>query len=203
MRTKNETIGQKSLSFIEQARRAQIVACAIETIADLGYSQASLARIGQRAKVSKGVITYHFANKEELLQAVVDEVLGQFAAFVTARITDEQPWEALRMFLQANAEFLKAHRAHLLTLFEIAHHARDLTLHSTNHAGDTERIAQVLTEGQHQGIFRNFDVRIMATSILVLRDSLIAQSAKHPNLDIDHYIQEMIGLIEHGVRRYS
>jgi TetR/AcrR family transcriptional regulator, fatty acid metabolism regulator protein len=203
MRTKNETVDRETLSFIEQARRGQIIACAIETIAELGYGQASLAQIGKRAKISKGVITYHFASKEELMQAVIDEVFGQFAAFVVARITDEQPWEVLRTFLQANAEFLKAHRTQLITLFEIAHHAHDRTLRGYNRAGDVEHIAQVLAEGQQQGIFRNFDVQIMASSILALRDSLIAQSAKHPDLDIDHYVQEIIGLVDHAVRRSS
>jgi AcrR family transcriptional regulator len=36
-------------SFTAQARRAQIVRAAIETIAELGYGQASFARIAERA----------------------------------------------------------------------------------------------------------------------------------------------------------
>ncbi|NJO81890.1 MAG: TetR/AcrR family transcriptional regulator [Blastochloris sp.] len=199
MRTKK----QGSFSFIKQARRAQIIAYAIETIAEVGYAQASLAQIGQRAKISKGVITYHFVSKEALMQAVVNDVLGRFATFVTARVTDNQPWEAIRTFLQANADFLKAHRAHLLTLFEIIHHARDIILNRATHTEDIERLAQVLRQGQQQGMFRPFDVRIMATSILALRDSIITQSAKDSDIDIDQYVQEIIGLIDHAVRQAS
>lgn len=160
-------------------------------------------QIGQRAKISKGVITYHFANKEELMQAVIDEVFNQFAAFVTARVTGDQPWEVLRTFLQANADFLKAHRKQLLTLFEIANNAHDLTIQGYNQELDIERIAKLLSEGQRQGVFRDFDAWIMATSILALRDSLIAQSARHADLDIDHYSQEVIMLVDHAVRRHS
>jgi TetR/AcrR family transcriptional regulator, fatty acid metabolism regulator protein len=203
MRTKNGMSGRDSLTFIEQARRAQIIASAITTIAELGYGQASLAQIGQRAKISKGVITYHFASKEALIQAVIDEVYGQFAAFVVARIRDDQPWEVLRSFLQANADFLKAHRTHLLALFEIAHHAHDFAWHSYNPASDVEHIAQVLAEGQQQGVFRHFDLRIMASSILVLRDSIITHAAKDPDLNIDHYVQEIIELVDHAVRQAS
>ncbi|MBV9802070.1 MAG: TetR family transcriptional regulator, partial [Solirubrobacterales bacterium] len=60
-----------SRTFIEQARRAQIVGVAIDTIAELGYAQASLARIAERAGISKGVIAYHFAGKEDLIAEVV------------------------------------------------------------------------------------------------------------------------------------
>jgi len=203
MRTKNKTEGQATTSFIEQARRAQIIACVIDTIAELGYEQASLAQVGQRAKISKGVITYHFASKEVLMQAVVDEVFGQFAAFVTARVPDDQPWDMLRAFLQANADFLKTHRKQLLALFAISRNAHDLTLQGYSPELDIERIAALLTEGQRQGTFRDFDARIMATSILALRDSLIAQSAKQADLDIDHYIHEIISLIDHAIRQSS
>ncbi|WP_338106680.1 TetR/AcrR family transcriptional regulator [Psychrobacillus psychrodurans] len=67
MSKKNKSTNQKEMSFIEKARRNQIVECAIETIAEIGYAQASLGQIAKRAKISKGVISYHFANKEELL----------------------------------------------------------------------------------------------------------------------------------------
>ena len=50
MRSENGKSGQpKDRTFIETARRAQIVAAAIDTIAELGYGQASLARIAERA----------------------------------------------------------------------------------------------------------------------------------------------------------
>lgn len=203
MRTKNETGDQETPSFIEQARRAQIIACVVEIVAEQGYEQASLAQIGRRARISKGVITYHFENKAALMQAVVEDVFSQFAAFVIARVPDDQPWEMLRTFLQANADFLKTHRNQLLTLFEIVHNARDLTLQSYNPELDIERIAALLSAGQEQGSFRDFDARIMATSILALRDSLIAQSARHADLDIDRYIGEIITLIDHAIRRHS
>ena len=43
------------MSFIEKARRTQIVECAIETIAEVGYAQASLGQIAKRAQISKGL----------------------------------------------------------------------------------------------------------------------------------------------------
>jgi AcrR family transcriptional regulator len=47
-------------TFVEAARRDQIVRAAIETIAEEGYARASFVRIAQRASISPGLITYHF-----------------------------------------------------------------------------------------------------------------------------------------------
>jgi AcrR family transcriptional regulator len=82
MRTKNVSVGQKRPSFIEAARRAQLIECAIETIATLGYAQASLAHIAQRAGISKSVITYYFSSKEELIEQVVTAIFKDAASFI-------------------------------------------------------------------------------------------------------------------------
>jgi TetR/AcrR family fatty acid metabolism transcriptional regulator len=104
MRTKNASDGQKRPSFIEAARRAQLIECAIETIATLGYAQASLAQIAKRAGISKSVITYHFTSKEELIEQVVTAIYTVAVQGVTPQIS-AQPTAAL-MFLRILFVFL-------------------------------------------------------------------------------------------------
>ena len=67
MRSDSEPNGRAKGSFIEQARRSQIVDTAIRTIAQRGYSQASLAEIAREAGISKGVISYHFEGKDDYI----------------------------------------------------------------------------------------------------------------------------------------
>src|SRR5579885_339661 len=86
MRSNNETSGQDYHSSIEEARRAQIIAFAIETIAELGYAQASLARIAERAKVSKSVILYHFTSKDRLMEQIVTDTYKEALCFILPRI---------------------------------------------------------------------------------------------------------------------
>ncbi|HEX5408105.1 MAG TPA: helix-turn-helix domain-containing protein, partial [Pseudonocardiaceae bacterium] len=71
MRSNNEPSGR---TFADEARRKQLVECAIEVIAEQGFAQASLARIAQRAGVAKSVVLYHFANKDELVEQVLTAV---------------------------------------------------------------------------------------------------------------------------------
>ena len=85
MRPEIGTSGQ-DLSFIERARRAQIVAAAIEVIVEEGIGQASLARIAGRAGISKGVVSYHFAGKDALMTQVVVSVYESGAEFMTPHI---------------------------------------------------------------------------------------------------------------------
>ena len=83
---------QDARTFTESARRAQIVQAAIETLAELGYARASYAQIAKRAGLSStGLISYHFAGKEELLDEVVGEVVAAGPAFMVPRIEAAAP----------------------------------------------------------------------------------------------------------------
>src|SRR5262245_30222494 len=101
---------QGKRSFIETARRAQIVECAIEAIADLGFAQASLAQIAKRAKVSTGVILYYFASKDDLIREVVAHVFAAGEAFIRPQVDANQATarEALRTFIAASVGFIAA-----------------------------------------------------------------------------------------------
>ena len=58
-------------TFIEEARRAQIVQCAADVIAESGYARATMAEIAKRARIAKSVISYHFADKNDPIQEVI------------------------------------------------------------------------------------------------------------------------------------
>ena len=118
MRPEIVPITRNGRSFIESARRAQIVECAIDTIATVGYSRTSLAQIAKRASISKGVISYHFADKDDLIQQVVTEVLQAFDAYMRPRVEAERgsATAMLRAYIESNVAFMTAHRKHVLVL---------------------------------------------------------------------------------------
>ena len=65
-----------------------MIEAAIDTIAEVGFGRASLARIGERIGISKGLIGYHFAGKDDLIEQVVIEVLEQGKAYMRPRIVE-------------------------------------------------------------------------------------------------------------------
>lgn len=56
------------------ATRGAILAAAAEEFAAASYHEASLSRILERSKVTKGALYFHFVSKESIALAVVDEM---------------------------------------------------------------------------------------------------------------------------------
>ena len=77
----------RARTFTESGRRAQIVASAIEVIAEVGYTNASFSRIAKHAGLSStGMISYHFAGKDDLYAACVTEIEQVTGAYMNPRI---------------------------------------------------------------------------------------------------------------------
>ena len=86
MRPNFRLSGQRDESFIEKARRKQIVDTAIRTIAARGYSQTSLAEIAREAGISKGVISYHFEGKGDLIEEILARLMHEPAEYIKGRV---------------------------------------------------------------------------------------------------------------------
>jgi AcrR family transcriptional regulator len=203
MRTNPKSdVQQTSRSFIEEARRAQIVSFAIDTIAELGYGQASLARIAQRAGVSKGVIGYHFAGKDDLIREVVAEVLARAWEYMEPRIRAASSGpEMLRAYIESNLAFMGAYRNHVIAIAEIARNARgadgEPSVDPAVLEGAVKSLVQLLASFQKTGEFRmDFDPLVMATAIRAAIDAVPRRLVNDPGLDLEHYGRELAILFD-------
>jgi len=207
MRSENSPIGQESTrTFTETARRAQIVAAAIDTIAELGYGQASLARIAETAGTSKGVIIYHFGGKDELMRELVAEVVARGVAYMEPQI-DAEPTGAgkLRAYIESNLAFMGENRNHMVAIFEIALNARaadgsrlyDVSVQDAGVAA----LEQLLAYFQGTGEFRaGFDPHVMAMAIRAAINAVPAQLARDPALDVAHHAREIADMFHIATR---
>ena len=200
------TPGPKAPTFTGTARRAQIVAAAIETIAEVGYGQASLVRIAERIGISKGVIVYHFDSKEDLVKEVIREVLAKAAEYMVPRITAATGGqEKLRAYIESNLGFMAEHRSYMIAIAEIARGARDQSGHrpfdaSSLEAG-TAALAALLANFQASGEFRpDFNPRVMAEAIRAAIDAVPRRLAAQPDLDVDLYRRELAELFDLATR---
>ena len=197
---------QRSGSFIEQARRAQIVDCAVETIAEVGYGNASLAQIAKRAGISKGVISYHFAGKDELMQQVLIDAMALAEAQMLPRIqAGEGPMGRLRGHIEGNIAFIKAHPRHLTALVEILNNAKDDTgkhvVDVSQFAGLVGQVAQAFAAAQAGGAFREFDPLVMAQTLRSAIDGMVGQYLANPDLDLDAYGAQLVTLFDLATRK--
>jgi AcrR family transcriptional regulator len=207
MRSESSPIGQESTrTFTETARRAQIVAAAIDTIAELGYGQASLARIAGTAGTSKGVIIYHFGGKDELIRELVAGLVARGVAYMEPQI-DAEPTGAgkLRAYIESNLAFMRENRNHMVAIVEIALNARAadgsrLYDFSVQDAG-VAALEQLLAYFQGTGEFRaGFDPHVMAMAIRAAINAVPAQLARDPALDVGHHAREIADMFHIATR---
>ncbi|WP_241779942.1 TetR/AcrR family transcriptional regulator [Streptomyces natalensis] len=199
---------QPERSFIEKARRAQIVDAAVETIAARGFAKASLAQIAERAGISKGVISYHFAGKDELIELVVEQVYERIGAFVGPRMEEQKEREGgggwLRVYIQSVAEYMAGHRVQLTALGEIFGNFRKGDGAPRYDVVTSESLYVALEEGfregQERGDFRPFDVRTMAVSLQSGIDAMFAYWSAYPEHDLAAHARELADLFEHATR---
>ena len=206
MRPEAESSGQRGRTFTEEARRAQIVTAAIDTIAELGYGQASLARIAERAGTSKGVISYHFAGKDDLIREIVAEVLARGEAYMLPRILAESSGRGmLRAYIESNLAFMREYRNHLVAFLEIFLNARgdDGSLLVDEKPLDylVTSLEQLLAHFQAAGDFRaDFDPRVMALAIRGAIDQVPPRLVRYPDFDVDGYARELAALFDLATR---
>ncbi|MEU4832575.1 TetR family transcriptional regulator [Streptosporangium sp. NPDC023615] len=188
------------------ARRAQIVEAAVETIAELGYGQASFARIAERAGLSSTrLISYHFRGKDELIARIVAVIHGEIGEFMSARVRAESTAAgAIRAYITGNVEFIAANRARMRALYEIFVNHRPEDGEGAHDAavdlGVLSHVEEILRWGQREGEFRAFEPRVMAMSIQRSVDGLVFLLETGTDVDTSGYASELATIFDLATR---
>jgi len=208
MRTKNSPSGLKPTSFIEEARKKQIIDATIMAIAETGYAGASLAKLAARAKISKSIISYHFAGKDELFEATVRQIYGEIWDAVRPRLLAESTAAGqLRAFIEAEFAYLALHRPQLLTISYILMNHRDrhgrLYLLEAAEKNNLELLGKMLEQGKKSGEFRDFAVLPMAVTLMHSINGALGQWAADPKLSLGDYARELVTIFDLATRKQA
>lgn len=203
MRTK-QTSSKDQGTIGGRARRTQIERAAAEVLSEVGYAAASVGRIAERAGVSKGVITYHFASKDEILRRVALTLFEDCAAHIASSVSDEaSPAARLRAQLSAELEFFSSRRVEFRAMVEVMSNHRDpgfIRAFENVSTDEAETLAELLRQGQAQGQFRAFDVNEVAHLIDSAKNGVLDRWASDETLDLGAMRATMLDFIEHAVR---
>ncbi|MGW3617517.1 TetR family transcriptional regulator [Micromonospora arida] len=109
--------------------RTRILRAALDLFAEHGYQRTSLRQIGERLRLTKTAILYHFPAKENLLAALVEPLVADLEALLDS--ARGQPTELARWtVLEGWVDIMLAHRRPLGMLFhDIALIGRGDTYH--------------------------------------------------------------------------
>jgi AcrR family transcriptional regulator len=78
-----------------QQTRTELIAAGREVFGELGYGATSTEEIVARAGVTKGALYHHFSGKDDLFQAVYEQVELEVAEQVAEVFMAPDPWGAL------------------------------------------------------------------------------------------------------------
>jgi AcrR family transcriptional regulator len=191
----------KERSVTERARREQIVAAAIEVLARDGHAATTFTRIARHAGLSStGVISYHFADKQELLAEVLATTVRTAGEHMGPRIAAEQGHrERLRARIESNVELLAVAPSHLRALREVlAATVVSGRPDEPDPAGLVSRVSALeegLRAGQRDGAFGAFDPAVMALTITGAIDAVVAVPLGDPD-EVRHRARELADTVD-------
>jgi TetR/AcrR family fatty acid metabolism transcriptional regulator len=167
-----------------------------------------VAEVARRAEVSKGVVTYHFPAKNELIQAVIADVIAQMGKYLEPRLLAANPLQHPERFVAAYLTtwtgYIQTHGRDVLALVRIYNAFRDETGRPNPafgvRASEITAVAQVLRAGRETGRLGRFDPDIVAAVMKAALDDLLDQYAANPELDLDSYGAELVAIFEAATR---
>jgi AcrR family transcriptional regulator len=110
------------------ARRADIIAAAIRVLARDGLAETTTRKIATEAGVNQAMLGYYFGSKDDLLFAVLQEMMRQTAEIVRAVVVPARG-DVREMI----AESIRAFWAHVESSPELQVMQYELTLHALRH----------------------------------------------------------------------
>lgn len=195
-------------TFTETARRRQIVDCAIEVIAEVGYAKASIRRIAERVGVAMSVVLYHFANKNDLVGEIVAESYRSALELMVPAVTAEPTARGkLGAYIRSNGEFIHGQRSRQLALADIwSHHRSPEGLDQLGlDAEIQDELARIDPEaifvaGQRSGEFRVFPPQSMALALRGALNGAVMRTLHDPTFDVRGYCRDVADLFDHATR---
>jgi len=137
------------------AKRAELLNAAIAVIAEEGFAGASLRKVAERAGTSTGAVTYNFANKEEMLAAIIESRFDTFDAMLEDREKEADVTAVLTRWLDwTKTDVPDEWLASFQVLAHASHDPALAALVQKRYAHYRKVFAAMLEKGQRKGTVR-------------------------------------------------
>ncbi len=169
----------------------KLLRAAAELVAEGGVAAATFERIGERAGLSRGLVSQRFGSKEGLINALVEDVAERFDGILFAHNVDTlPPHEALLAFIDiylSDAEDAAIRDTyHVLLAESLATQPTLRPLFADVHDVVRERLRVLVEQGQKLGtIDRKLDADATAVSIGAFLLGIRIQCMVNPRTDVD------------------
>ena len=189
-------------SFIAEARREQIILACIDTLEEVGYNNLSLTKVAKKAKISTGLISYHFNDKLYLMNRTLQFLVDKQHEFISNRVLLAQSEiKKLEAFIEAHLAYQETHYKNNIALIEIVFNARNEENIPYYRIEDEEddalrtMLLDILKTGQQNGVFSNsFRIDTLASFILGAIEERMLKA--NSSISIENYSDELIKMVK-------
>lgn len=187
-------------------RTGQLLAAAARLMERNGFAGVSIQAIADEAAVSVGLVYRYFGSKEELLLAVITDVLDEFATRVPEAMAaaGDDPVERIAAGFRAYCQVIHDHRhAAMLTYRE----SRALSVQGRARikrleVQTSEPLREAIRQAVERGLLLEVDADLVSYDLLLLSHSW---ALKHwlfeRSFDLDSYVAGQTALVLRGVLR--
>ena len=163
--------------------RGDLVAAAARLFETHGYDATSVQEIIDAAQVSKGTFYHHFQSKQEILDAVVARMTGDFLESIEPTVAEpsRSAVDKLRLFLDASQRWRSAHLPLVRETLRVLMRDENAII---RHKVDRQRraragpvLAAIVRQGMREGVFDAPDPENTADLLLQLGSLLSEKNA--------------------------
>ncbi len=196
-----QVLMENKQSFIAEARREQMIQACIDALNEYGYTNVSLTKVAQKAKVSTGLISYHFSGKMDLMNQTLLYLLNKKLDFISGKVVQEQTSiSQLKAYIEASLAYQVANYKNNIALIEIVFNAKDeegVPYYRAVHDEEDQLNAllkDILFEGQKRKEFSDgFDPEMLCILIQgAIEESMLYQNK---SFSYEKYKDELIRMI--------
>jgi AcrR family transcriptional regulator len=181
---------------VRDFRRGQIVAAARRIVAEQGLDALTFGALEERLAFTRGVVTYHFASKDDLVRAVFASAITEIDAAVLAQVEASASIDdKLRAILRANVRgFIERAEAGRVLLSFWGRLSSDPAVRRINaelYARYRGHTAKLLRKAREAGEIGPLDAKAVAALMVGIVLGIATQHYFDPGgIDVDAAVEE-------------
>jgi AcrR family transcriptional regulator len=185
------------------------VAAAIAVIAEIGWAQTSIRKIADRVGVAMSAVLYHFGTKDNLVDAIIEEMYRTALANVVPAVDAQtSPSEKLAAYIRASVAYFDTHRSHLAALTQLGSSYQPSDGRRFDELGLSPELREELTAldptailiaGQKDREFGDFPIASMAIALRGAVNVVVEKILHDPNFDASAYGEDLVAIFGRAV----
>lgn len=177
-----------------EERRREIISTSRSLFLSLGYENTTMQNVMAKLQIAKGTTYHYFKSKEELLEAVVDDIVTEYVSVVEMALEKGNALDKMK-------ELISAGRSASIDTLDRLHQANNREMHTRLLAVALTRLAplyaRVISQGCEEGVFR-VEHPLECAEILLAGIQFVTDTGCHPwsEEDLQRRMKAIPALIE-------